>query len=66
MRRREEKAEGLSNQGGNCANCGKPTDLANSDAHHVQRHADGGGDTKSENMAVVCKDCHKELHGADK
>ena len=59
------KTEARSHQGGYCSNCGKPTNLANSDAHHVQRHADGGA-TKPENMAVVCKDCHMDLHGADK
>lgn len=59
------KTEARSHQGGYCSNCGKPTNLANFDAHHVQRHADGGA-SKPENMAVVCKDCHMDLHGADK
>ena len=42
--------------------CGKPITQANSDGHHIKRHADGGK-TQQTNDAEVCKEpCHKELH----
>jgi RHS repeat-associated protein len=58
---KEENAKKLDQQGGNCANCGKPTDIDNAAGHHVDRHADGGK-TDSGNHAVVCNPCHKDLH----
>jgi RHS repeat-associated protein len=60
-----EKREILNNQGGNCAQCGKPTTTEGSAAHHVQRHADGGPTTR-ENTAVVCNPCHVDLHRREK
>lgn len=60
-----EKREVLSGQGGNCAQCGQPTTVKDSAAHHVQRHADGGPTTK-DNTAVVCNPCHVDLHRKDK
>jgi RHS repeat-associated protein len=56
-----EKSQKLSEQGGKCANCEKPVKDGDGIGHHVDRHADGGK-TDSNNVPVVCKDCHKELH----
>jgi len=58
---RKQTADKLSEQGGNCAQCGQPKVLSEVDGHHVIRHADGGP-TNSGNLAAVCKDCHKKLH----
>jgi RHS repeat-associated protein len=54
----------LNDQNGLCAGeCGNPIDeLNDAIGHHVERHADGG-QTDDDNLAVVCKDCHKDLHG---
>ena len=60
-----EKRDVLKDQGGNCGQCGKPTTMEGSAAHHVERHADGGPTTK-ENTVVVCKSCHDDLHRKDK
>ena len=59
-----EIGEGLAQQGGKCVQCGQAKDLSEVRGHHVKRHADGG-QTTSENLAVVCKTCHKELHKAE-
>jgi uncharacterized protein RhaS with RHS repeats len=58
---KEENKAKLQEQGGNCANCGNKTSADNAAGHHVDRHADGGK-TDATNQAVVCTDCHKELH----
>lgn len=58
---KEENAKQLKLQGGQCANCGKPTAMDNSAGHHKKRHADGGK-TNPENHAVVCDPCHRDLH----
>jgi RHS repeat-associated protein len=57
----QQKADGLKNQGGNCAGCGKPLDPSAAKGHHVDRHADGG-QTTPDNLAVVCDPCHQEIH----
>jgi RHS repeat-associated protein len=54
----------LDAQGGNCANCGKNVNPEDAQGHHVERHADGGA-TDSENHAVVCNPCHKDLHSPE-
>jgi len=58
---RKEVGEGLEAQGGDCAQCGDPLELQDAEGHHKQRHADGGR-TTGDNLAVVCEDCHDELH----
>jgi len=55
---REKKRE---EQGGKCAQCGKPIDETNSNGHHVERHADKG-QTVPENHAELCIPCHKDIH----
>ena len=59
-----ERGKMLDERGGKCENCSK--DLKNEDAksHHIERHADGGA-TTPENTAIVCKDCHVEIHRPD-
>ncbi len=57
----QQKTEKLNDQQGKCAGCDKDLGKSEGDGHHVDRHADGGATTK-ENLAVVCEDCHKELH----
>ncbi len=59
---KEENTKKLEQQGGNCANCGQKTDINDAAGHHIDRHADGG-QTNSDNHAVVCNPCHKDLHG---
>ena len=44
-----------------CEQCGKKTDIDDIDGHHKDRHADGGK-TDDDNLATVCKPCHKDLH----
>lgn len=59
---RSEVQEGLAEQGGLCAVCRDPIDdLADATGHHVERHADGGR-TGDDNLAVLCPDCHAEIH----
>jgi type II secretory pathway pseudopilin PulG len=60
---KDENAAKLQEQGGTCASCGKETSIDNAEGHHVERHADGGK-TDADNQAVVCTDCHKDLHSA--
>jgi len=56
---KSENANKLEKQGGKCAQCGEEIDSGK--GHHVDRHADGGA-TNDSNHAVVCEDCHKDLH----
>jgi RHS repeat-associated protein len=57
-----QKQEMIDRQGGQCGNnCGIQIAQSNSDAHHIQRHADGGR-TTTDNGVAVCKDCHREIH----
>ena len=58
---KKEKAEGLEKQDGQCAQCGQPKKIDEVDGHHVIRHADGGR-TDADNLALVCPECHLELH----
>jgi hypothetical protein len=60
---KDENAKKLDEQGGKCANCGQKTTIDDAKGHHIDRHADGGK-TDSTNQAVVCTDCHKDLHSA--
>jgi RHS repeat-associated protein len=48
-------------QGGICPICEKPRNVDDMRGHHIERHADGGK-TEDDNLAVICKDCHVELH----
>jgi RHS repeat-associated protein len=58
---RGEVDAGLKKQGDRCPQCGNEVDLRDARGHHIKRHADGG-ETKSSNLAVLCKSCHKEIH----
>jgi RHS repeat-associated protein len=59
--RRENDAQ-LQRQGGQCGNgCGRQLSPGQGEGHHIERHADGGR-TAHENHAVVCPDCHREIH----
>ena len=60
----DERAAKREAQGNTCPGCGTTIDAANSQGHHVQRHADGGP-TTPENHAEVCIDCHAKIHGRD-
>ncbi len=51
----------LQKKGGTCEQCNDPLKLEDAKGHHIERHADGGK-TTTDNLAVVCDDCHKELH----
>lgn len=57
-----ENTKKLEEQGGNCASCGKKTEMKDAAGHHVKRHADGGK-TDTANQAVLCNPCHHEIHG---
>ena len=56
---KKENASKLEQQGGKCAQCGDS--IEKGDGHHIDRHADGAP-TNDANHAVVCHDCHVELH----
>lgn len=47
--------------GGQCQGCGKDISVDEARAHHIERHADGG-QTTSENTAILCDPCHKDIH----
>lgn len=57
----KQKRQRHEETGGKCEQCGKETDISDIDGHHVDRHADGGA-TDMDNLANVCKTCHKDLH----
>jgi RHS repeat-associated protein len=57
---RKDVQEKLDETGG-CQGCEKPIKLSEAKGHHVKRHADGGK-TEKDNLAVLCEDCHKEVH----
>ncbi|MCU1333502.1 MAG: repeat protein, partial [Candidatus Angelobacter sp.] len=58
---KSENDKKLDQQKGLCANCGKPIPPGKARGHHVHRHADGAKTVDKEH-AVVCDDCHKDLH----
>ncbi|HTN25580.1 MAG TPA: DUF6531 domain-containing protein [Solirubrobacteraceae bacterium] len=59
---RPEVEEGLREQGGHCVICNDPIDDAgDARGHHVKRHADGGR-TVEDNLAVLCPECHVNIH----
>ncbi|WP_317128081.1 HNH endonuclease signature motif containing protein [Flavobacterium chryseum] len=58
---KKEKAEAIEERGGTCEGCNKEVTTETADAHHTERHADGGKTTK-ENTNILCKDCHKTIH----
>jgi RHS repeat-associated protein len=58
-----QKRDGLAQQGGRCAECGKETSIEEARGHHIKRHADGGR-TNDTNRAIVCDGCHVEIHRA--
>lgn len=57
----DEKAENLAEQGGVCAVCRNPLDLAEAKGHHGVRHADGGP-TDQSNLWILCETCHTGIH----
>jgi 5-methylcytosine-specific restriction endonuclease McrA len=59
---RDTVAEGLEEPGGQCLQYGDPLSLEDAKGHHVDRHADGGGATDPDNLAVLCGPCHTEVH----
>ncbi|HEV2889971.1 MAG TPA: LamG-like jellyroll fold domain-containing protein [Frankiaceae bacterium] len=59
---RSQVQRGLDKQGGVCAICREPIDdLADARGHHIDRHADGGL-TDDGNLAVLCPECHADIH----
>jgi 5-methylcytosine-specific restriction endonuclease McrA len=58
---RGEVKEGLEQQGGKCMQCGDELELPDAKGHHVERHANGGA-TTPDNLAVLCAECHFEVH----
>jgi len=59
-----QRADLLESQDGKCAGCKEPKSVDEVASHHLTRHADGGK-TVPEDMAAVCDDCHKYIHGKD-
>lgn len=57
-----QRREGLERQGGRCEQCGEPRTVEETVGHHRDRHSDGGPTTR-ENLAVMCPECHDNLHG---
>jgi RHS repeat-associated protein len=58
---KSENDKKLDQQKGLCASCGKPIPPGKVRGHHIHRHADGARTVDKEH-AVVCDDCHKDLH----
>ena len=58
---KDDKQEGLDENGGVCDCCGEELDIDDAIGHHIGRWADGFP-TSRENQATVCKPCHKKLH----
>lgn len=55
--RQQEKQQAYERQNHCCADCGKPFDLSEMEAHHKKAWADGGH-TTPDNCVMLCKECH--------
>ena len=58
---RDEVEEGLDELNGKCEGCEKDLEVNDAKGHHIIRHADGGKTVK-DNMAVLCPECHNDIH----
>ena len=58
---RKQIDDKLKVQGCVCEICENPIPTSEERGHHVKRHADGG-ETTNDNISVLCKDCHIDLH----
>ncbi len=58
---KSERQELLDDQGGRCAGCNQPKNVDEVQAHHKQRHADGGP-TEKFNLTALCPECHITIH----
>lgn len=58
----EEKIAAFAKVGGVCENCGKKLkDYKEAEYHHIELYSEGG-ETKIDNIMVLCPECHKEKH----
>jgi len=58
----EEKIAAFAKAGGVCENCGKKLkDYKEAEYHHIELYSEGG-ETKIDNIMVLCPECHKEKH----
>lgn len=58
----EEKIAAFAKAGGVCENCGKKLkDYKEAEYHHVELYSEGG-ETKIDNIMVLCPECHREKH----
>jgi len=58
---KSQKEKMLDQRGNKCEGCDKPATADDVQAHHLERHADGGA-TKPAEMVNLCKDCHTYIH----
>lgn len=62
----EEKIAAFAKAGGVCENCGKKLkDYKEAEYHHIELYSEGG-ETKIDNIMVLCPECHKENTGKTK
>lgn len=47
-----------------CERCGRPTELSEGHAHHIQRRGIGGGKRSDDpgNLKFLCEWCHRKEH----
>lgn len=58
----EEKIAAFAKAGGVCENCGKKLkDYKEAEYHHIELYCEGG-ETKIDNIMVLCPECHREKH----
>lgn len=58
----EDKIKAYGNANGCCEKCGKKfKDYKEAEYHHIQLYSDGGS-TTIENIMVLCKNCHDDIH----
>lgn len=58
----EEKIQAYNLANGCCEKCGKKfKDYKEAEYHHIELHSEGG-ETKIENIMVLCNECHDDIH----
>lgn len=58
---KKQQSEKLAAQDGKCLGCDKKLEEGEGAGHHLERHADGGL-TISDNLTVLCEECHLWIH----
>jgi hypothetical protein len=58
---KSEKEDALDALGGRCEGCDSSITIDQAKGHHKTRHSDGGR-TDDANRAILCPECHREIH----